>query len=128
MPCNLLDYQFCTNKNLMGGESFEGITTYSQQRHPFACLALSVVCRVKLAVYVHHHLAWKRPLKSLCPTKSSGTTVIFHFFPGQEKNLLLLIPSHALVQLGETQDFVLSYMKSSETQIYFTRKCLIMGV
>lgn len=53
MPRNLLDYQLCTNKNLLGGKSFEGSTTHSQQRHPFAYLALSVVCRVKLAVCIN---------------------------------------------------------------------------
>lgn len=85
MPSNLLAYQLCTNQNVLGGKFFEGSTTYTQQRHPFAYLALSVVCRVKLAVCVHHHLAGKIPLKLLCQIKSSDTTVIFHFFQDKRK-------------------------------------------
>lgn len=114
MPSHLLDSVLCTSKIQLGGEFFEGRSTYAQQRHPFAYPDTSPVCRVQLC--------------SLCAAQNAVALLQFFIFLGQEKYLLHLIPSHPLVQLGEMQDFVLSCMKMSETQIYLLGKHLIMGL
>lgn len=99
MPSNLLDYQLCTNKTCWEGTPLKEVPLTAK-----ACLCLACPeCGVQgeACSLCASSFRLEKTLKITVLDQIQWHYCIFSFFPVQERNLLLLIPSDPLVQLGE---------------------------